>query len=275
VSDFPLPQLQLSSNGGFLTNGEVPTNGTAERDGLESDESLGGALLTPIPWLRRDNSMADTTVNSAAQDGELRSESSETIEGPNGAGKIETVSVTVNGVPSIGPAQSTSPGSQEAGDDKSQMTTEQSLRAEGAVTQGELLRQEQEAGVVPVAQAGSRRPMTITNAPTVGRDPLVPSIEEVDKPEDHPQARGPDFIGMEDMGPQDGGLGVNRPLNMEAAVGRRSVSPQPPEKESQEGDEQVSRQQDAEGDISLESAGRTGEKEAAEGPSSDQEMQDS
>lgn len=120
-----------------------------------SDEALGGALLTPIPWLQPNHhgiggpSSALSTPgqrspngggggghsqNSSSGagpamelEGEVRTESTETIDGPNGVGSIETVSVSVNGIPSMG------------------------ARGVG-VTQGELLRQEQRAGVVPVSQ---------------------------------------------------------------------------------------------------------------------------
>ncbi|OTA91152.1 hypothetical protein M434DRAFT_353897 [Hypoxylon sp. CO27-5] len=128
-----------------------------------SDEALGGALLTPIPWLQPNhhgiggpssalgtpgqrspngggsgvvghsqNSSSSSSSSSGAGpamelEGEVRTESTETIDGPNGVGSIETVSVSVNGIPSMG------------------------ARGIG-VTQGELLRQEQRAGVVPVSQ---------------------------------------------------------------------------------------------------------------------------
>lgn len=123
-----------------------------------SDEALGGALLTPIPWLQpnhhgiggpssalstpgqrspnggdgRHSQNSSSSSSSGAGpamelEGEVRTESTETIDGPNGVGSIETVSVSVNGIPSMG------------------------ARGVG-VTQGELLRQEQRAGVVPVSQ---------------------------------------------------------------------------------------------------------------------------
>lgn len=115
-----------------------------------SDEALGGALLTPIPWLQPNHhgiggppqsgigtpgqrsptgsqSSAPSPGMSNDLEGEVRTESTETIDGPNGVGSIETVSVSVNGIPSMG------------------------ARGIG-VTQGELLRQEQRAGVVPVSQ---------------------------------------------------------------------------------------------------------------------------
>lgn len=115
-----------------------------------SDEALGGALLTPIPWITHGQrptagltaqpsqlsqaqqaQQAQSAVSSqdvtTEFEGEVRTESTERIDGPNGVGSIETVSVSVNGIPSMG--------------------------ARGvSVTQGELLRQEQEAGLVPVSQ---------------------------------------------------------------------------------------------------------------------------
>ncbi|KAL1585002.1 hypothetical protein WHR41_06207 [Cladosporium halotolerans] len=173
VSDFPLPSGINTANGGFLTNGD--SNGAQEREGLGSDESLGGALLTPIPWLRNSNGL-----NSGQGDGELHSEGTETIQGPNGAGSIET-----------------------------------------------------EAGVVPVAQTAPRRTLLSTSAAAVGRETpsgdvvIEGSPEEMEeRPEEHPHARGPDVIGMEDMGPQQHPLGDQR-IDMEAAVGRHHSPPLP------------------------------------------------
>lgn len=241
VSDFPLPTGNVNANGGFLTNGDAnagSTNGTQENGGLGSDESLGGALLTPIPWLRHSNGLGQ---GSGQEDGELHSEGTETIQGPNGAGSIETVSVTVNGVPSASSASHTSPSTStpasptlseqsDASTGSSAGSTDQQLRDQGGVTQGELLRQEQEAGVVPVAQTAPRRTLLSSGAVAVGREALSGDTEggvEVidDRPEEHPHARGPDVIGMEDMGPQQQPLEKQR-IDMEAAVGR-SHSPQP------------------------------------------------
>lgn len=237
VSDFPLPTGIAGSNNGVLANGDANHNGAQERDGLGSDESLGGALLTPIPWLRHGNGVG------SQGDGELHTEGTETIQGPNGAGSIETVSVTVNGVPSASSASHTSPNTStpasptlseqsDASTGSSTGSTDQALRDQGAVTQGELLRQEQEAGVVPVAQNTPRRTLLSSGAAAVGRDALSgehapeAGVEATDdRPEEHPHARGPDFIGMEDMGPQQHAVGEQK-LDMEAAVGR-SRSPQP------------------------------------------------
>ena len=215
LSDFPLPQLSVNStNGSYLSNGDT-RNGSVDREGLASDESLGGALLTPIPWLRKEISLADAVSNAHGHENGYRAEHTEDING---------ITETLNGA-----SEEHTPTDEE----KANMTTEEVLRAEGAVTQGELLRQEQEAGVVPVAQASSRRSI-MTSTTAASRDPLLPSVEEMEKPDEHPHARGPELIGMEDMGPQDGGLGISRPLDMEAAVGRRSKSPQPSEKEAEE-----------------------------------------
>jgi len=111
---------------------------------------------------------------------------------------------------------------------------EAELREAGAVTQGELLRQEQEAGVVPVATTGPRvlRSSTLAAAaPTAvaqsGADLDKMDVDEdtVASVEDQPHARGPEEIGAEDIGNQamDRGFG----LDMEAATGRK-LSPEPP-----------------------------------------------
>ncbi|KAK5121296.1 hypothetical protein LTR85_005462 [Meristemomyces frigidus] len=252
ISDFPLPTLQAAVNGGFLTNGDSSqVNGVAEREGLGSDESLGGALLTPIPWLRTNNTAltGSTTANGNGHDGELHSESTETIEGPNGAGSIETVSVTVNGVSSASSVANTSPTpasptlseQSDASSSSSAESTEAQLRQQGGVTQGELLRQEQEAGVVPVSQPSPRRSLISGGAAAVGREPAMNNVprdtaadvtmEDSRPPEETPHARGPELIGMEDMGPQHHPLGAGSGLDMEAAVGRSKSPPaeQPPQ----------------------------------------------
>lgn len=215
LSDFPLPQLTVNTNanGNYLSNGD--TTVVADREGLASDESLGGALLTPIPWLRKENSLADAVSNAQSLENGYRAEHTE---------DVNAIAQTLNGS-----SEDHTPTDEE----KANMTTEEVLRAEGAVTQGELLRQEQEAGVVPVAQATTRRTM-LTGTPSIARDPIIASREGEERPEEHPHARGPDLIGMEDMGPQEGGLGVSRPLDLDAAVGRRSKSPQPQEEAEQE-----------------------------------------
>jgi hypothetical protein len=129
------------------------------------------------------------------------------IEGPNGPGGIETVSVSVNGISSArepAAAVTTSPIDGVAA----------ALRAEGGVTQGELLRQEQRAGVVPAAQLAGNRGDT----------------DGLGEEDEIPHARGPDEIGMEDTGPQSAlntseraGPGVSmQRIDVEAAVGRSS-----------------------------------------------------
>jgi hypothetical protein len=138
-------------------------------------------------------------------EGEVKTESTEMIEGPNGLGGIETVSVSVNGISSTrGEAASVSP------PDEGSVAT---LRAEGGVTQGELLRQEQRAGVVPAAQLTGNK----GDSDGLGEDDEIP------------HARGPDEIGMEDMGPQSTVSGSERGgpkmslqgIDVEAAVGRK------------------------------------------------------
>lgn len=173
TTDFPMPALHVNANSTFLSNGDTPPSSDS---GLSGDESLGGALLTPIPWLKRDS-------------------------GPAPAPAPEP--------------RSSDPTPDPPHDFDDQLSTHASLRAEGAVTQGELLRQEQQAGVIPVAQ--TRR------AASHSLPEQTPDQDGVT----HAHARGPDEIGMEDMGPQDQ-TGAGRPLDIEGAMGRgRSASPQP------------------------------------------------
>lgn len=200
---FPLPQQ-------VVTNGILQTNGDEEKfNSTSGDEGLGGALLTPIPWLRSQHAHVDTPHPSAGV-------THETVEEANGVNNVETHAVTSNGIPT---SPNTVNGHQEM---NGQMTTEQELREQGAVTQGELLRQEQEAGVVPVTQITARRPLGGMRSSAVGPELDVEELEN----EEAPHARGPDEIGMEDLGPQEGALGAGHPLNLEAALGR-SPEPEP------------------------------------------------
>jgi hypothetical protein len=172
---------------------------TQVQPSLGSDESLGGALLSPIPWLTNRSAAGGSNGSAHIQElgGEIKTENTETIDGPNGAGSIETVSVSVNGVPST-LMTATLGGENTSGP-----------RAECGVIQGELLHQEQRAGVVPASQY-------------MGKG--IPGEVEDDE---IPHARGPEEIGMEDMGPQVSrniGIGMQG-IDVEAAVGRRAEVP--------------------------------------------------
>jgi hypothetical protein len=212
---FPLPPaIPDPSSATVLSNGTLASGAdplsvswgnpaTTPQPSLGSDESLGGALLTPITWLNK-----NTNGTHSPLEGEVKTESTEMIEGPNGPGGVETVSVSVNGISSHREATN-SPSSSTSSE-----RTAASLRAEGGVTQGELLRQEQRAGVVPAMQLqqGHNR----GDSDGMGED------------DEMPHARGPEEIGMEDMGPQGGsesqrggpGMGMQG-IDVEAAVGRR------------------------------------------------------
>jgi hypothetical protein len=251
---FPLPQAVLPTAGGLL-NGTTSAINT-QTPTLGSDESLGGALLTPIPWLQNRGQ------------NELVSESTEMVDGPNGAGRIETV--TVGMLASRGrPDAASNQVSQIA----SSHPDGETLPATGAVTQGELLRQEQEAGIVlnnPHSMTTS--PTRTTYAEIEGGDTIR---ETVEGEEEAPHARGPERIGMEDTGPQR----QAHALDIEGAVGRPSVdraSPgpaAPAEGESKDeemkdgseksGDDKVDSEKDAKKDTAA---------EGKEGASEDVEM---
>ncbi|KAK1594513.1 uncharacterized protein LY79DRAFT_130990 [Colletotrichum navitas] len=236
ANTYPLPPaipdmstMTLLSNGG--ANGQEnpaaavawsnSTNSVASTVG--TDEALGGALLTPIPWLTRRGSPGSSSPGSSNGGGpaEIRTESTETIDGPNGVGSIETVSVSVNGIPSMGASNSNR-----------------------AITQGELLRQEQEQGVVPVNQL-VRQAEEAQHAAALrsGDDGRAASPERQDQEQqgreqdtgaeeenEVPHARGPEEIGVGDLGPQSettsftsGGPGLEmQGIDVEAAVGRKA-----------------------------------------------------
>ncbi|KAJ4366444.1 hypothetical protein N0V83_008080, partial [Neocucurbitaria cava] len=193
---FPLPQAVLPTAGGLL-NGTTSAN-APQTTALGSDESLGGALLTPIPWLQNRGQ------------NELISESTEMVDGPNGAGRIETVTVGML-------SGNARPESAQTSQIASSHPDGETLPSTGPVTQGELLRQEQEAGIV------LNNPHSMTTSPTrttfgeiEGGGTIVETVEGV---EEAPHARGPEIIGLEDTGLQkQGGR-----LDIEGAIGRPSV----------------------------------------------------
>lgn len=282
-------QQQHHENGPDTSMAWVSTsNGNA----IGSDEALGGALLTPIPWLQRRSSgnrdgdggsesgesstlgsdggpsplattqgpaaasqrssSSSSQQSSSSRQFETRTESTETIDGPNGVGSIETVSISVNGIPPMGSAD-----------------------RQRVITQGELIRQEQRAGVVPVSQLQRSGPVVVTSSSssaepaaasnnntsaddggggggspdaTADNDTAMgeggegegeqpkdtgsdKSDEEMPDEEEAPHARGPDIIGAADMGPQaptsssfslsTGGTMEVRGIDVEAAVGRK------------------------------------------------------
>lgn len=164
---------------------------------------LGGAELTEIPWLR--GRRTPTPMHNGPTS-DLRTESTSVIDGPNGAGSVETVTVNVNGVHGA-----------PTHDDDSTISH--------GITQGELLRQEQEAGIVPVPAPIPNGRVTRSSAAAsaaatraVGGD-----VENALDPQDiEPvHARGPDVIGMEDTGPQTPGSGLAGGIDLEGALGRR------------------------------------------------------
>ncbi|KIW34836.1 hypothetical protein, variant [Cladophialophora immunda] len=150
--------------GGILwNNGEVRHG--YDSNSLGSDESLGGALLTPIPWLRNGLNGGE---DSGEDSGPLDSNTSTSTDGLDDSLIL--------------------PGTQ--GDSDSLVPE----RPDGAVTQGELIRMEQEAGVVPV----TRNPPDTHVSGTMEENALMDEGDVV------PHARGPDLVGSVDIGRVDG-----------------------------------------------------------------------
>jgi hypothetical protein len=206
IDTFPLPPA-IPDMSGMAVEGEEAKDpavtvswGNSTAGSLGSDDTLGGALLTPIPWLTKRGSEGAPETPGA----QIHSEGTETIEGPNGVGSIETVSVSVNGIPSAGHTR--------------------------GVTQGELLRQEQRAGVVPVSQLSRAQEAPLETDRRLEDDENGDGQEDedVEAEEEAPHARGPEEIGVGDTGLQsattsyvgEGGL-ETQGIDVEAAVGRK------------------------------------------------------
>lgn len=195
---FPLPDIAHpsgASNGRALNGSLTPDSS----DTPNADDFIGGAELTPIPWLSGATSPSYLS-NDRASASDLRTESTSLIDGPNGAGSLETVTVTVNGIASTG--------------------------HEG------LHRHDNDAGPAPITSRSIYGDRTLRNY--VGRTSEDSSVGEV---EERVTARGPEEIGMEDMGPQAPGSGG---FDVEAALGRKgegeSFMESSGEKERQDGE---------------------------------------
>ncbi|KAL8758856.1 MAG: hypothetical protein Q9184_003805, partial [Pyrenodesmia sp. 2 TL-2023] len=222
-SVFPLPSAAPASAGSYLNGTITPEND--HRTDADADDSLGGAALTPIPWLR--DAMAPDTAGGRMLGGsDLRRESTSVIDGPNGVGSVETVTVAVNG------------------------------NSRTAVTQGELIRQEQEAGVVPVPVMS--RTAGGASTATVGGRKLDDAVEDEDT---IPHARGPEIIGMEDMGPQ---ASSKEGFDVEAALGRKGEGEAPRPKEAPVETDRAEEDGEKDGDGDVEIVDADGDKESEE-----------
>ena len=246
ASVFPLPTLAppiTATTNGPLLNGSDESSG---EDGEMRDmDFIGGAELTEIPWLRNNQNQitangssspgglsgnaTNANASNAGLVGDLRTESTRVIDGPNGAGSVETVTVNVNGVSSHSP--------QAAADSNSSNNNNAPSPAPHGISQGEILRQEQEAGIVPVPSPAHRNGGRITrsgaaaaaaaNRAVLGEPPSDAAVGEegtatVGDPDTEPvHARGPDVVGVEDMGPQALGSGLEGGIGLEGALGRR------------------------------------------------------
>jgi hypothetical protein len=177
--------MKAPAGGVLFASGTTETGGTRngyDSASLGSDESLGGALLTPIPWLRNgtlgqneadsDGSAEETTQSSSADTDDDGLGDPIVLPSTNG-NDAALASITTNGDPFV------------------------PERPEGAVTQGELIRMEQEAGVVPISANSSGPPPMRT-----GADENVDGEEMAS--EGPPHARGPDLVGAIDMGKVEG-----------------------------------------------------------------------
>jgi hypothetical protein len=189
-----------SSGGGILYKSDSQSSSNSyDKDSLGSDESLGGALLTPIPWLRNKDldSGDDSKADKEADDDGL----GEPIEFGDGDSQATTARNSRNSNDVMAVSGQGDPLVPE--------------REDGAVTQGELIRMEQEAGVVPVAVT---RPVHGLQG-----DPDDNELGEIDTDDGVPHARGPDVVGAIDMGKVDGKdmqVNIGSPPGLKAQDGK-------------------------------------------------------
>lgn len=192
---FPIPSSGLNAVSASINGTPVGVNLLAATAGSGLADDFNGAALTPIPWLRDSADMLDSPERPLEPRGgmgvgpiaDLRTESTSVIDGPNGTGSIETVTVAVNGVPSVSAGVNTAQQHLSAG--LTGGVTGSSLRPSNAATSA--------VTEAPQPQESSS-----------GALPRSPRSNDDDEDE-RPRARGPEEIGMEDMGPQghfrDGG----------------------------------------------------------------------
>lgn len=234
---FPLSEQTLVNG----VNGEVPqdsrplfmgTSDTDTRNGydsasLGSDESLGGALLTPIPWLRNGDLGHNEGESEDSTEEMTQSSGADAVD--DGLGEPITLPQTTSsdGTATVAVAPTSDPFVPE--------------RPEGAVTQGELIRMEQEAGVVPISTGNAPPPMAVGSPDSMDAEDMGS--------ENAPHARGPDLVGAVDMGKVEGKNVEVRigspPQDSEASSDVKGVQQQGA-KEAEDGDyEMVDKESDA------------------------------
>lgn len=198
----------------MFANSSNETRNGYDRESLGSDESLGGALLTPIPWLKDGDlsSSAGSGGEAASNHGNGKIESwqdaSESPEQDVDAEGEADVDADAEMLPLVEEAQHQQQPQAQTNIDMAETAahaeaiaavaqehngTLASGRLDGAVTQGELIRMEQEAGIVPVGHEDVHR---------VGDEGIELDLE--DEGDNVPHARGPDVVGTVDMGKVSG-----------------------------------------------------------------------
>ncbi len=183
---FPPVEDRPESHAGnsILPNGTSSGNSWSAM--VDGDEILGGALLTPIEWLQHEE-QDEMQLDGSHDDG-------------------------VNGIDTSGAGHGMHGMQQQQ---HHQLDPNESLREGGAVTQEELLRQEQEAGTAPTAEPVGRHP----RSPTAARSSEDGNTMEME--DQHPHTSGPEEVGLEDTGPQDPGDMRGR-FDVDVALGRKT-----------------------------------------------------
>lgn len=169
----------MATVNGRLLNGSSTPDPSNTSGG---DDFIGGAELTPIPWLNV-ATMASYLAGERPYVSDLRTESTSLIDGPNGAGSLETVTVSINGI-------------------SSRNRDDLHSRAE-RIGAGPLSSHPTHENLHPHPhQNGTAPPSTIEDVSGAELMEEEDDDEEGLEVEERAIARGPDVIGMEDIGPQ-------------------------------------------------------------------------
>lgn len=187
--------MSHATSNGRILNGTLTPDPSATHNAYDF---FGGAELSPIPWLNNGIKSPSYPITENVTASDLRSESTSLIDGPNGAGSVETV--TVNGI--------------------------------GRVHEG-VSRHDEDIGSSAINLQivyGDRVLRSNADKPK-SKDEMVEEAEEGKL-----VARGPEKIGIEDTGPQSprsGGFDIEAAVGRK---GDMIDSGSRPDKESQDGD---------------------------------------
>ena len=229
ADEFPLPSAATGADAASAAGANYLAS-SATHPGVPGNDDFNGAALTRIPWVR-DVSMAGTGPMTAPG-ADLRTESTAVIDGPHGAGSMETVTVAVNGL-SSGQARAAALAREQQQQAQQQHQAQQKTAQTAASTTSgpsdspitTAMRSEMRTDLPMSVDAAESTPSTAVATPATGDtgpdEELLDAAAAPEEEEGPPHARGPEEIGVADMGPQvPGETGAAHVFDVDAAMGR-------------------------------------------------------